>query len=116
MVVAAILSTYRSHTHLMAAVYDAALFDRALNIGLWEVVRRTAHGLARHIERGQREGWIDPVLLASETAAWLAWMIQRGRQRLRAADDAEFDREVDAYVMIAWRVLYVPVTDRTPKV
>ena len=96
----------------MAAVYDAALFDRALNIGLQEVVRRTADGLARHIERGQRGAWIDPALLASETASWLAWMIQRGQQRLRAADDAEFGREVDAHVGIVWRVLYAPVAAR----
>lgn len=103
-----ILSTYRSHAHLMTAVYEAALFDRALDIGLREVVRRTADGLAGHIRRGQDGGWIDPSLPPEETASWLAWMIQRGQQRLRSADDAEFERELDAHTAILWCALYAP--------
>lgn len=103
-----ILSTYSPHAHLMSAVYDAALFDRALDIGLQEVVRRTANGLQQHIERGQRHGWIDSGLLPAETAAWLAWMIQRGQLRLRSADEAELERELDAYTAIVWRTLYSP--------
>jgi AcrR family transcriptional regulator len=103
-----ILSAYRPHLHLMAAVYDAALFDRALDLGLQAIVQRAADGLQRHIERGQREGWIDPHLMPTETASWLAWMMQRAQRRLRSADDTDFEREVDAYTDIMWNVLYAP--------
>ena len=103
-----ILSAYRPHLHLMAAVYDAALFDRALDLGLQAIVERTADGLRHHIERGQREGWIDLDLLAAETASWLAWLVLRGQRRLRSADDAEFEREIDAYTDVLWNVLYAP--------
>jgi AcrR family transcriptional regulator len=107
-----ILSTYRPHLHLMSAVYDAALFDRALDLGLQAIVRRTSDGLRRHIEHGQQQGWVDPALLPAETAAWLAWMIQRGQRRLTTADDQQFEREVDAYTDIFWNVLYAPTRHR----
>jgi DNA/RNA-binding domain of Phe-tRNA-synthetase-like protein len=96
----------------MAAVYDAALFDHALDLGLQAIVRRTSEGLCRHIERGQRLGWIDPTLLAAETAAWLAWMIQRGQRRLTSTADNDFEREVDAYTDIFWNAIYAPTRAR----
>jgi AcrR family transcriptional regulator len=105
-VLAEILTVNRTYAHLMTAVYDAALFDRALDIGLRQIVDRMAGSLRDHIERGQRAGWVNPGLRAEQTASWLAWMIQRGHRRLRSLDDAALNDEVEAYTAIFWNTLY----------
>ena len=64
-------------------------------------------GLRAHIRRGQSAGFVDPALLAAETAAWLTWMAERGfHQLVRGASDAQVERLVDAYARIVWNTLY----------
>ena len=65
-------------------------------------------GLREHIERGQREGFVDPTLLAPETAAWLGWMIERGlRDVVGPAPESEVDALVAAHADVVWHTLYV---------
>ena len=106
-----IVTTYRPHTVLMAAVYDAAAYDVSVRDLVSAMMGENAAGLRTHIRRGQREGFVDPELPAQETAAWLTWMAERGlHQLVRTASDAEVERLVDAYARIVWNTLYRPTT------
>jgi TetR/AcrR family transcriptional regulator, ethionamide resistance regulator len=106
-VLAGIVATYRPHTTLMAAVYDAAAYDPAVRDLVRSMMDENVAGLRRHIRVGQRGGFVDPSLPAAQTAAWLTWMAERGlHQLVRTASDAEVERLVDAYAQIVWRTLY----------
>ena len=102
-----IVTTYRPHTVLMAAVYDAAAYDAGVRDLVTAMMSENAAGLRTHIRRGQREGFVDPELPAQETAAWLTWMAERGlHQLVRTASDADVSTLVDAYARIVWNTLY----------
>ncbi|MGH9000467.1 MAG: TetR/AcrR family transcriptional regulator [Acidimicrobiia bacterium] len=104
-----IVSTYRPHTTLMAAAYDAAAYDEAVRALVAEMMNRNIAGLRSHIRAGQKAGSIDPGLLADQTARWLMWMAERGlHQLVRAASDAELGRLVDAFTAVIWNTLYAP--------
>ena len=104
---AEIVHAYRPHTTLMAAVFDTAAYDATVRDEVSTMMARNCAGLRTHIKRGQEEGWIDPNLLAAETAEWLTWMAERGQhQMVRGADDAETERLIDAYAAIVWNTLY----------
>ncbi len=105
-----VVKTYRPHTTLMAAMYDAAAYDQAVRELVGEMMDRNIAGLRKHIKVGQRDRFIDPDLLAHQTAAWLTWMAERGlHQLVRDAGDAELERLIDAYTSIVWNTLYAPV-------
>lgn len=104
-----IVTAYRPHTHLMAAVYDAAAYDSEVRGLVTSMMKRNIAGLRKHIRAGQEAGSVDPALLADQTAAWLTWMAERGlHQLVRTASDAELDRLVEAYTGIIWNTLYAP--------
>ncbi len=110
----AIVTTYRPHTTLMAAVYDAASYDITVRDEVQGMMSRNIGGLRAHIRRGQRDGWIPAELLAGETAAWLTWMAERGQhQMVRSADDAELERLIDSYTDVVWHALYAHAPSRT---
>jgi AcrR family transcriptional regulator len=104
---AQIVRTYRPHTTLMAALYDMSSYDPTVREEVATMMSRNTAGLRRHIQRGQKQGWIDPDLLPRETAAWLTWMAERGQhQMVRNADDDEVERLIDAYTDVVWNTLY----------
>jgi AcrR family transcriptional regulator len=104
---AQIVNTYRPHTTLMAALYDMSSYDSTVREEVATMMSRNSGGLRRHIQRGQKQGWIDPDLLPAETAAWLTWMAERGQhQMVRLADDAEVEKLIDAYADVVWNSLY----------
>jgi AcrR family transcriptional regulator len=104
---AQIVNTYRPHTTLMAALYDMSSYDATVREEVTTMMSRNTAGLKRHIQRGQKQGWIDPELLPTETAGWLTWMAERGQhQMVRMADDAEVEALVDAYADVVWNTLY----------
>jgi AcrR family transcriptional regulator len=106
---AKVVSTYRPHTTLMAAMYDAAAYDPGVRELMEAMMDWNIAGLRKHIRSGQRDGLIDPELPAQQTAAWLTWMAERGlHQLVRGASDAELERLVDAYTAIVWNTLYAP--------
>src|SRR5438132_10641997 len=55
--------SYRPHVALMATIYDVARYDEGVAAAVRRVERQQAAELVRHIEAGQRGGWIDPELL-----------------------------------------------------
>jgi AcrR family transcriptional regulator len=104
---AQIVNTYRPHTTLMAALYDMSSYDATVRDEVTTMMTRNTAGLRRHIQRGQKQGWIDPDLLPAETAAWLTWMAERGQhQMVRMADDAEVTALIDSYADVVWNTLY----------
>jgi TetR/AcrR family transcriptional regulator, ethionamide resistance regulator len=104
-----IVLTYRPHTNLMAAAFDAAAYDPAVREAAMALMTHNAAGLRKHIKAGQREGFVDPSLPAAEVAQWLTWMAERGlHQLVRGADDATVESLIDAYTAIVWNTLYAP--------
>jgi hypothetical protein len=82
-------------------------YDATVREEVTTMMSRNIAGLKRHIQRGQKQGWIDPELLPAETAAWLTWMAERGQhQMVRTADDAEVNALIDAYADVVWNTLY----------
>jgi TetR/AcrR family transcriptional regulator, ethionamide resistance regulator len=105
-----IVESYRPHTTLMAAMYDAAAYDPAVRELVQTMMDWNIAGLRAHIKAGQKAGFVDPELLPQQTAAWLQWMAERGfHQLVRTAGKAERERLIDAYTSIVWNTLYAPV-------
>jgi TetR/AcrR family transcriptional regulator, ethionamide resistance regulator len=110
-----LVETYRPHHVVVSAMLDAATTDPAIREALNAMMAGNTANLREHIERGQREGWVDRRLLAAETAAWLSWGSERGVFQLPPdAVGAELDRVVDAYTEFVWRILYAPA--RVPEI
>jgi TetR/AcrR family transcriptional regulator, ethionamide resistance regulator len=104
-----IVKTYRPHTTLMAAMYDAAAYDPEVRALVTAMMNKNIAGLRAHIRAGQKSGSIDPDLLPDQTARWLTWMAERGlHQLVRTASDAELERLVDAFTSVIWNTLYAP--------
>jgi AcrR family transcriptional regulator len=104
---ARIVHTYRPHTTLMAALYEMSPYDATVREEVTAMMSSNIGGLRKHIQRGQKQGWIDPGLLPTETAGWLTWMAERGQhQMVLGADDAEVEKLIDAYTDIVWNSLY----------
>ncbi len=102
-----VVSTYRPHTSLMAAAFDAAAYDPAVREAVQALMTHNAAGLRKHIRNGQRDGFVDTALPPAEVALWLTWMAERGfHQLVRGADDATVVSLVEGYTAIIWNTLY----------
>lgn len=73
-----VADVYLSHGRLLAAFNDEATQNLELRERLNAAVERVTEDLRAHIETGQRDGWVDPDLLAPELAAWMISMFERG--------------------------------------
>ncbi len=103
-----LVAVYRPHATLIAAAYDEAAYNPAVRELVTRFIESGITGLRKHIERGQREGFVDPDLLAPETAAWLGWMVERGlRDIVGPAPEGEVDALVAADADVVWHTLYV---------
>lgn len=101
------MDVYLGHRGLMAAINDEATQNDELRDILAVAIQRGIDGLRDHIERGQAEGFIDPGLLAVETAAWLVWLIERGLNNVLDATDAgQSDLLRSNLTSMIWHVLY----------
>jgi len=108
----AMVNAYQPHAQMMAALFDAAVYDDRVHDHLSRIIDQNVAALTRHIKRGQRQGWIDPELLAGPTAAWLTWMAERAQsQILKGASDREIERHVDAFCEVVWYALYASSTE-----
>jgi AcrR family transcriptional regulator len=104
-----VVKTYKPHTTLMAATYDAAAYDASVRELVEGMMTTNIAGLRKHIRTGQTAGFVDPALPAGQTAAWLQWMAERGlHQLVRTATGAELEKLIDAYTGIVWNTLYAP--------
>jgi len=103
---------YRAHTALIEAVYNEAARDAETREALSTLSRGVVDALCEHVERGQRDGWIDPALLPAETAAWLVWSLESGLRDLIAPSPADAVASlVDAQTGMWWHVLYADAAD-----
>lgn len=104
-----VVRAYRPHAALMAAAFHAAAYDPSVRELTAAFMDENIESLRRHIRGGQEAGFIDPSLPADDVATWMLWTAERGfHVILVEADDAEVERQLDAYTAIAWNTLYAP--------
>lgn len=102
-----LLRAHRRHRHLFAAISEAMATDERTESELGELMRLVVTELQAHIERGQRDGWIDATLLAPESAAWIAWGWERNASLIAdPADAAGFERSLRGFTDFVWAALY----------
>lgn len=104
-----IVGAYCGHAALLTAINDEATQDSELRDQLRDVIQRSADGLRAQIEKGQRDGWVDPALLPAETATWAIWLLERGLSYiLPTAAVEQVDTLCETLADMAWHTLYVP--------
>ena len=104
----ALVLAYRARATVMTAILDEATRDGALRADIDAAIAGAIAAFSGAIERGQREGWIDPELLPRETAAWLVWLLERGlTQVIGSADDARVDALAATLAQMLWRTLRI---------
>ena len=103
------VKAYRPHIALMAASFHAAAYDATVHELTNAFMESNVASLCEHVIAGQKAGFVDPSLPAADVAAWLLWMAERGfHVIMRDIDDAELQRQIDAYTAIVWNTLYAP--------
>jgi len=102
-----IVDVYRRHRLLLRSVVEGAGYDPSLRAAYAELVATSVDNVARHIEDGQREGFITPDLVARPTAELLVYMGERSLYQIvgleHETDDARYP---DPLAEIYWRTLY----------
>jgi AcrR family transcriptional regulator len=106
--IGAIFDWHRPHIAVLAAAYDAALFDSAVASAFRATTVREMEALRRHIEAGIAGGWIDPGLAPEETAMWLTWMIRRAQHAAATGPEPERHALTESCVEAIWNALYRP--------
>ena len=100
-------AAYRPNATLIDAVYDEAAYNPDVRESVARLVDGGIGALRAHIERGQREGFVDPELLGPETAGWLGWMVERGMRNVAGpASEKEVGALIDAHADLVWHTLY----------
>lgn len=108
---AEIFAGYRRHALLMAAVVDAASYDPKVTEQFEAMMVSFHKAIADHVRKGQKAGAIDQELDATNVAAWLTWMLERGQhQLLPGATKAKADKLLTAVTDIVYKTLYGPRT------
>jgi len=103
--------TYRRRAELLAALADAAAYDRGVREEFHRLLTIGHIELAKHIRRAQSAGGARADIDPEPTAAWLVWMVERGLyQQIRPAADDEVPAHVAALTAIVWHALYAPAT------
>ena len=93
----------------MAASFHAAAYDATVHEPTDAFMESNVASLCEHVIAGQKAGFVDPSLPAADVATWLLWMAERGfHVIMRDIDDAELQRQIDAYTAIVWNTLYAP--------
>jgi TetR/AcrR family transcriptional regulator, ethionamide resistance regulator len=102
-----LVQAHRARRSLFAAMSEGGPTDPRVQAASEELLRAIATGLREHIERGQREGWVDPGLLSAGTADWLVWGWERNASMVSdGATAADFARSLDGFTSFVWGALY----------
>jgi TetR/AcrR family transcriptional regulator, ethionamide resistance regulator len=104
-----IIDTHRRRAALIAAINEEATQDSSLRDELAAVIQRATGALRAQLEKGQRDGWVDPVLLPAETATWSIWLLERGLSHVVSpATDEQVATLTETLADIAWHTLRTP--------
>lgn len=107
-----LLDAHRARRSLFAAMSEGAPADGRLQLAFEDLLATVSDGLAGHIERGQREGWIDASLPGHGAAEWLIWGWERNASMVSdGADQLDFARSLDGFTSFVWGVLYKSTSD-----
>lgn len=102
-----IMELYTRHRVVLMAVIEVSSYDEAVRETFADMMQENVQGMAAHIRRGQKEGFVHPDLDARRTAAWLVWMAERGfYQLIDPATPRSRQALVVALNEIIWNVLY----------
>lgn len=105
----ALFLPYGPHSTLHAAMYDSAAADPIIRAEVDATENQRIESLRAHIARGQAEGWVDPALLALETAEWMVLTGSRSYQRMVVTTaSVTTDEFIDSYALYVWHILYAP--------
>jgi AcrR family transcriptional regulator len=104
-----VVGVYQPHMPLMSTLFDAAVYDPSIRALTSEMMAANVASLRKHIQLGQKRGFIEPTLNAEEVATWLVAMEERAFHTfMRNATGTGLSRHVDAYTAIIWNALYQP--------
>jgi AcrR family transcriptional regulator len=103
-------AVYRPELPLIAAVYETAAHDADMRARLAEALAQIEDRVRRHIVRGRREGWINPVLEPAAMARWIVALCEDGlRYIVGPAQASELPAVIGAWADTLWFTLYEPV-------
>jgi TetR/AcrR family transcriptional regulator, ethionamide resistance regulator len=101
------IEAYRPHIPLLAAMIEASTYDPTARLHFLRGFEQIRDGVAAHIAKGQKAGYIHRDLPPGETAGWITWMAERGMSELVAdADPATLKRLAESLAAIVWRAIY----------
>lgn len=94
---------YGAHGALMAAIVEAAIYDREMKQQFETLMAGAIDATAAYLREGQRAGTVPSHLDAERTAFWLTWMLERGFNRLLPGrTGAARERSLQAMTHIIW--------------
>lgn len=98
-----LVSAYRKHDLLLAAVADTAVYDAAVREVYVGLIEGFVDAITAMIELARENGAVPTTAPARETAGLLTWMAVHGYyQMARGADQATLERIADAHTEILW--------------
>jgi AcrR family transcriptional regulator len=102
-----VVATYGQHRLLLRALVEAAGYDRGLRKLYDGIVAQGVANVATHIERGQRNGTVDPSLAPEGTARLLVFMGERALYQTLGVHGEDDDAVLlDPLTDVFWRTLY----------
>jgi AcrR family transcriptional regulator len=104
---AANFEVYRPHIPLLNALVEVSYSDPEIRSRFQQGFAGVHETIAGHIADGQAAGFVRPDIHASETAAWITWMAERGMTQLVAVADAPGrERLAESLAAMVWHALY----------
>ncbi len=102
-----LLTTYREHGALLAAMSEVSAYDPDVRREFSRILTVGQPALTAHVKRGQRVGSVRADVDPVTTVTWLVWMVERCLYtQVRQASTRELDKHVSAVTHIVWSALY----------
>jgi TetR/AcrR family transcriptional regulator, ethionamide resistance regulator len=109
-----LVSAYRKHDVLLAAVADTSIYDEAVRGVYLNLIEGFIDAITAMIELARERGTVPTNGPAKETAGLLTWMAVHGfYQMARSADQATLERIADAHTEILWCTVHGGARERS---
>lgn len=106
-VFAQLVTAYRGHASVLAAMAEAATTDPTVRGEYQRLASVGYRELTRHADAGQQLGTVRPDIEVAGTVRWLVTMVQHGLyHHTRNGDPVSINNNVDALTGIVWHSLY----------
>ncbi len=102
-----LMDAYVKHELLMGAVVETAAYDEGVREGYQQMIDMSVANVTKHLQEGQKDGFVHTELDPSPVAKWSTLMTERGLYQLvRGAPKAGRDKLLDALTDIVWNTFY----------